>query len=60
MYDDYMCKWFRFHLLIVDRSLALIGFCPLFMIAGTYQADLVREGATGAIQRRQREAKDNK
>jgi len=47
-------------LLIVDRSLALIGFFPLFMIAGTYRADLIREGVVGAIQMRQREAKDNK
>ena len=60
MYDDYMCKFFRFHLLIVDRSLALIGFFPLFMIAGTNRANSIREGATRAIQRREREAKDNK
>ena len=60
MYDDYMCKCFRFHFLIVDRSLALISFCPLFMIAVTYQVDSVQEGATGDIQRRKREAKDNK
>ena len=47
MYDDYMCKLFQFHLLIVDRSLDLIGFCPLFMIVGTCRADYVREGAMG-------------
>ncbi len=60
MYDDYMCKCFRFHFLIVDRSLALNGFCPLLMIAGTYRADSVREGALRDIQRRQREEKYNK
>lgn len=60
MYDDYMCKCFQFHLLIVDRSLALIGFCPMFMISCTDRADLIREGVMGAIQRRQREAKDSR
>ena len=59
MYDDYMCKLFRFHFLIVDTSLALISFCPLFMIVGTYQVGSIRQGVTGAIQRRQREVKDN-
>ena len=47
-------------MLIVDRLFALIGFCPMFMIAGTEQADSVREGVTRAIQRGQREAKDKK
>ena len=60
MYDDYMCKCFRFHFLIVDRSLALIGFCPLFMIVGTDQADSVQERVTGYYRWRQREAMDNK
>ncbi len=55
-----MCKLFRFHFLIVDRSLVLFGFRPLFMIVGTYRADSVREGAMGSIQRRKREVKDNK
>jgi len=55
MYDDYICKIFQFHLVIVDTSLALIAFCPLLMIAGTYQVDSVREGVMGAIQRREME-----
>jgi len=59
MNDDYMCKCFRFHFLIVDRSLALIYFCPLFMIAGTYRVDPIREGVMEAIQMRQREVKYN-
>lgn len=46
IYDDYICKCFGFHLFIADRSYALICCYLLFLIAGTNQADLVREGAT--------------
>ena len=60
MYDYYMCKFFQFHFLIVDKSFSLIGYCPLIMIAGIYRVNSVREGAIGKIQRRQREEKDKK